>query len=79
MSVKVSELGQKGWGIVQRIDAEDDDMARLMALGVCEGRVIELVRSGNPLILRVFGTQVGVSRRLADRVLVKPCTKQGDV
>jgi Fe2+ transport system protein FeoA len=57
---------------VDRIEAEDDEMARLMAMGVCTGRTIEMVKSGDPLILKVFGSRIGVSARLASRVLVTP-------
>lgn len=58
--------------LVTGIDADGDDIGRLMAMGVCVGRQIELVKPGDPLILRVFGTRIGVSARLAERVFVAP-------
>ena len=57
--------------------AADDEMERLMAMGVCRGRTVELVKGGNPLILRVFASRLGVSARLARRVLVTPCPDDG--
>jgi Fe2+ transport system protein FeoA len=42
-------------------------------LGVCVGRRVELVRSGDPLILRIFGSQLGLSAALAARVSVEIC------
>ena len=57
---------------MEDIDARDDDMQRLLVLGVCPGRLIELVQAGDPLILKVFGTRIGVSARLATRVTVVP-------
>lgn len=58
---------------IAAIDAPDDDIARLMAMGVCTGRKVELVKAGDPLILRVLGSRLGVSARLARRVWADPC------
>jgi Fe2+ transport system protein FeoA len=49
-------------------------MERLKALGICIGRQVELVKRGDPLIVRVYGSRLGISARLANRVLVEPCT-----
>ncbi len=49
-------------------------MDRLKALGICIGRQVELVKRGDPLIVRVYGSRLGISARLANRVLVEPCT-----
>ncbi|MEX1090776.1 MAG: FeoA family protein [Phycisphaeraceae bacterium] len=59
---------------ILRIDAADDATASLMAMGVCAGRKVELVKAGDPLILRVLGSRIGVSARLAKKVVVAPCT-----
>jgi Fe2+ transport system protein FeoA len=59
--------------IVREIEGPDDDMERLMAMGVCAGRSVELVQTGDPLILKVFGSRIGLSARLAARVRVEPC------
>ncbi len=69
---RLDELRPHQCAVVDRIEAEDDEMARLMAMGVCTGRTIEMVKSGDPLILKVFGSRIGVSARLASRVLVTP-------
>ena len=57
--------------IVHQLDANDIGMPRLMAMGVCVGRRIEVVRQGNPLIVRLLGARVGISGRLAEHVLVE--------
>lgn len=59
---------------IHAIDADDEDQQRLKAMGVCLGRRVELVKAGDPLILRVLGTRIGVSARLANRVHVTPAT-----
>jgi len=72
--VSLDRLQPKVCAIVRRIEAEDDSMDRLKALGICLGRQVELVKRGDPLIVRVFGSRLGISARLAERVLVEPCT-----
>ena len=61
---------------VHHVDAACDDMERLMAMGVCEGQTVELVQCGDPLILKVFGSRVGVSARLAKNVWVELCESE---
>ena len=60
-------------GTVREVQAGDDETDRLKAMGVCEGRKVMVVRNGDPLILRVLGSRVGVSARLASRVRVEEC------
>ncbi len=72
-SISLDVLPLHVCAVVRHVEAEDDDMRRLMTLGICAGRRLELIQRGDPMILRVFGTRLGVSRRLAARVLVTPC------
>ncbi len=44
--------------------------ARMNSLGICVGRPLELVSTGDPMIVRVCGTAVGLSKQLAATVLV---------
>lgn len=53
------------------IEGEGVEVVRLKRLGICAGHRIEVVRAGDPMILEVIGTQIGLSRRLASRVLVE--------
>jgi Fe2+ transport system protein FeoA len=69
----LDELLPHQLGVVTAVEADDDDMARLMAMGVCSGRTVEVVQTGDPLILKLFGSRVGVSARLAKRVQVETC------
>ena len=72
--IRLGELPPKVCAVVRRIETEDDSMERLQALGICIGRQVELVKLGDPLIVRVYGSRLGISARLANRVLVEPCT-----
>jgi len=56
--------------VVERIDGADAGIQRLMAMGLCVGREVEVVRQGNPLILRMLGARIGVSGRVAKHILV---------
>lgn len=60
-------------GIVREVGAGETDVSMLKSMGVCLGRKVMLVQPGDPLILKVLGTRLGVSSRLAAHVLVEPC------
>lgn len=49
------------------------DSARLKSMGVCLGRTLEVVKSGDPLIVKVYGTRIGLSIRLAEAIQVEAC------
>ena len=51
--------------------AEGLDAVRLKRLGICQGRSLELIGPGDPMILRIGTSQIGLSRRLASLVLVE--------
>lgn len=59
---------------MRSIEAEGDDTERLKTLGICVGRRLEVVRNGDPLIVRVFGSRLGLSASLASRVWLEVCT-----
>lgn len=56
---------------VCHVASDANGMARLMAMGVCVGRQIEVVRQGNPLIVRLLGARIGISGRLAEGIIVE--------
>ena len=60
-------------GLVASVQAGDMEIERLKSMGVCVGRRLMLVRSGDPLIVKVLGSRIGISARLARRVMVLPC------
>lgn len=61
---------------VQQISAENDDAIRLKRLGICEGREIQVIQLGDPLILRVVGARIGINRRLAEMIDVTAIEQQ---
>lgn len=75
--IRLDELSLSQCATVCRVDTTDGAADQLMAMGVCEGRKIELVQQGDPLIIRVLGSRLGVSARLARRVHVQTCDSEG--
>ncbi|MEI8291094.1 MAG: FeoA family protein [Verrucomicrobiota bacterium] len=71
--VRLDELPSHVCAVVRRIQTDDEDTQRLKTLGVCMGRRVEMVRAGDPLILKVFGSRLGLSAELARRVSVEIC------
>lgn len=69
--MKLNEIPSGTRAVVHRIDAADAALQRLMAMGLCVGRELEVVRQGNPLIVRMLGARIGVSGRVAKHILVK--------
>ncbi len=57
---------------VAGLKVDEDDATRLMAMGICVGRQVQLVRAGDPLIVRILGARIGLSARLAEGVSVEP-------
>ncbi|QEF97032.1 FeoA domain protein [Stieleria maiorica] len=56
--------------VCREVHAEGQDAVRLKRLGVCQGRMIELVGRGDPMIVKIGASRVGLSRQLAKSVLV---------
>lgn len=71
--VRLDELPPRVCAVVGGVSTDDEDTQRLKTLGVCVGRRLELVRSGDPLIIKIFGSRLGLSAELARRVQVEIC------
>ena len=52
-------------------DLAEEDVTRLKVLGICEGREIRLIQNGSPMVLEVLGTSIGISRKLAEGILIQ--------
>ena len=68
---RLDELPSGTRAVVHKIDSADDALRRLMAMGLCVGREIEVIRHGNPLILRLLNARVGLSSRVARHIVVE--------
>lgn len=61
-----------GTWVCASIDGPQDSVLRMRSLGICVGRPIDLVSDGDPMIIRVGTAQIGLSRYLANHVVVHP-------
>jgi Fe2+ transport system protein FeoA len=64
--------------IVREVRANPVDQARLMGLGICAGRAVLLLKSGDPTILQVYGSRIGLSARLGRLIVVDPLPDAAD-
>ena len=60
-------------GLVAAVKAGEFEVERLKSMGVCVGRRLMLIRPGDPMIVKVLGSRIGISARLACGVMVIPC------
>ncbi|MBI5395517.1 MAG: ferrous iron transport protein A [Verrucomicrobia bacterium] len=72
---RLNELPSGSRAVVHHIETAEKALHRLMAMGLCVGREIKVVRQGNPLILGLLGARIGVSSRLAQHVVVQPACR----
>lgn len=59
-------------GRISGVDADPCEIERLAGLGLCAGRQFELIQCGDPMILRIYGTKIGLASRLARRIRFEP-------
>jgi len=71
--MRLDKLPPRTCAIVCRVETENEDVKRLKMLGICVGRRVEVVKPGDPLIVRVFSTRLGISASLASRVWLEVC------
>lgn len=58
-------------GLICHIDGDHEDIERLKTMGVCLGRRLHMVKSGDPMIVSVMGTRLGIAARLARHVFLR--------
>lgn len=68
----------RGSVICLHVEGDGPEVTRLKRMGVCGGRRLEIVQSGDPMILQVAGTRIGLSRKLAGAVIVEPLSLTAD-
>ena len=69
-STRLSDMPAGAAGCIRRIDAPEREADRLKAMGLCVGRNVVVVRSADPMLIKVFGSRLGVSTQLARVVCV---------
>lgn len=57
---------------VLTLPQDDGHFTRLRAMGLCEGRCVQVIRQGSRMIVAVAGVRIGLHRALARRIEVGP-------
>jgi Fe2+ transport system protein FeoA len=70
---RLDQLPPRTCAVVRRIETDGEDVVRLKSLGLCIGRQIGVVKSGDPLIIKIFGSRIGLSASLAAHVWLEVC------
>jgi Fe2+ transport system protein FeoA len=70
---RLDQLPPRTCAVVRRIETDGEEILRLKTLGLCVGRQIEVVKSGDPLIVKIFGSRIGLSASLAACVWLEVC------
>jgi Fe2+ transport system protein FeoA len=70
-SVDLLRLPEARPARIVNVEAEPADRERLQAMGLCVGRTVEVVQAGDPVIVRVFGTRIGLAAVLARSIHVE--------
>jgi Fe2+ transport system protein FeoA len=68
--VHLGALPEGVTGRIVSVDTADADVERLEVMGLCAGRTVEVVQAGDPMIVRVLGTRIGLAALLARSVRV---------
>jgi len=74
--MRLSDIEPGQMAVVLDLDVAAEESDRLKAMGLCAGRRLQLIKRGDPLIVRVVGTRIGLSARLAACVMVELCHPQ---
>ena len=73
-TVQLSDLDVGATARLHDVDADPESYSLLRALGLTEGSVLRVCRQGEPCIIQVRATRIGISSRIARHVLVVPQT-----
>ena len=62
---------------IESVQAGPFDAERLKAMGLCAGRRVTVLKPGQPMIVTVMGTRIGLDRNLARFVVLVPAVLDG--
>ena len=72
--VPLSELEVKDEGVVFVANLEIDEQATLAAMGLHEEASFRLCQQGQPCIIQVEATRLGLSQDVTSRIMVRRCS-----
>jgi len=72
--IPLSQLGERETAVVHMTDLEAEERDALTALGLHADATFELCQQGQPCIIQVEATRLGLSKELTSRIMVRRCT-----
>ncbi len=78
-ALRTLAYAKPGHFVCTEIDDSTLSPDRMKSLGICVGRPLELISTGDPMIVRVCGSTVGLSRQLAVAVTVTTQPVSADI
>jgi Fe2+ transport system protein FeoA len=71
-AIRLSQLQQGTRARVLGTDLPGDDTALLEALGLTDHCLVRVCKTGEPFIVQVSTTRIGLAESVADRILAAP-------
>jgi len=72
--ITLSELDEREEAVVYFTDLECDERQALAAMGLYEDALFRLCQQGQPCIIQVEATRLGLSQEVTSRILVRRCS-----
>ena len=72
--VRLCDLGFREEAVVHYADLVQEEQEALAAMGLHEDCTLHLCKQGQPCIVQVEATRLGLSREVTERILVRRCS-----
>ena len=69
----LSELGEREEAVVHLTDLDFDERQSLAAMGLHDDVSFRLCQQGQPCIIQVEATRLGLSKEVTSRIMVRRC------
>jgi len=71
--IPLSQLEEREKAVIHVADLSDSERESLAAMGLHEEAAFELCQQGQPCIVQVEATRLGLSREVTERIMVRRC------
>ena len=71
--IPLSQLREREHAVMHVVDLNQDEGDALVALGMHDDAIFELCQQGQPCIIQIEATRLGLSRELTSRIMVRRC------
>ena len=71
--IPLSQLAEQEKAVVHMTELDDEERDALAALGLHEEASFQLCQQGQPCIIQVEATRLGLSKEITSRIMVRRC------